>query len=432
MQSQSLLVLSLLTASTWAFPGAHLFQRAACNADNCLRAVRASSAKPFPSSATADCSSFFRKTVTPCPITTTETATSFVTAPVSTITVTASTDATTVITTGTTVTSVVTTNQNTLTITTPSITIITNTITTTTTVTSALARRDINTDNVRPLPEVHLNTAHLQKRSPVVSCLPSTTAPSRVPTYASACSGTVRYSSACSCAGITQAFTTIPAVTVTSTSTTTTTTTPLATSTRTNTISNTITVTSVVPTTFDTTVATVTVPSPVTITTSITVTATATCNAYRFAVTGGSRAGQYINGGTPDPNDINYGFLRFTTDLASASPFVIRPNGRVYGNNIYGWITQSGPYYILQMTDASQSFYGVPSVTCSVSNGGTSFPNAVGKLSCRQADTGGAIDLARCPSLSIGDDLFQITPGTAGTFDCEVLELVAIPTTCPA
>jgi hypothetical protein len=36
-----------------------------------------------------------------------------------------------------------------------------------------------------------------------------TVAPSKVPTYASACSGTVRYSSACSCIGISQKTTTV-------------------------------------------------------------------------------------------------------------------------------------------------------------------------------------------------------------------------------
>lgn len=45
--------------------------------------------------------------------------------------------------------------------------------------------------------------------------------PTSVPTYASACSGTVRYSSACSCWGITAMTTTVPTPTVTATVTTT-------------------------------------------------------------------------------------------------------------------------------------------------------------------------------------------------------------------
>lgn len=37
----------------------------------------------------------------------------------------------------------------------------------------------------------------------IVQAQPVTVAPSSIPTYASACSGSVRYSSACSCIGIT-------------------------------------------------------------------------------------------------------------------------------------------------------------------------------------------------------------------------------------
>lgn len=44
-----------------------------------------------------------------------------------------------------------------------------------------------------------------------------TTSPTAVPTYASACSGTVRYSSACSCFGITKTTTTVATSTTTAT-----------------------------------------------------------------------------------------------------------------------------------------------------------------------------------------------------------------------
>ncbi|KAK6529982.1 hypothetical protein TWF694_003359 [Orbilia ellipsospora] len=43
----------------------------------------------------------------------------------------------------------------------------------------------------------------------IVKARQATQVPSNVPTYASACSGTARYSSACSCAGITAAVTTV-------------------------------------------------------------------------------------------------------------------------------------------------------------------------------------------------------------------------------
>ncbi|MCJ1400014.1 hypothetical protein MMC11_003217 [Xylographa trunciseda] len=98
----------------------------ACNADNCLRAVRASS---FPTRAgAADCSSYFEATVTPA----------------------------------------------------------TSTITTTATVTSFAnkRRRGLNAE-------------------PALEARQVTVVPSAIPTYASACSGSARYSSACSCIGVT-------------------------------------------------------------------------------------------------------------------------------------------------------------------------------------------------------------------------------------
>lgn len=45
-----------------------LVKKNTCAADNCLRAVRATNASPFASSATADCVRFQVTTVTPCPL----------------------------------------------------------------------------------------------------------------------------------------------------------------------------------------------------------------------------------------------------------------------------------------------------------------------------------------------------------------------------
>lgn len=72
MRFELAVVASLLGSFIWAAPGIEgtVFERAhplVCNANNCLRAVQASNAKPGPSSATADCKSFLRATVTPCP-----------------------------------------------------------------------------------------------------------------------------------------------------------------------------------------------------------------------------------------------------------------------------------------------------------------------------------------------------------------------------
>ncbi|MCJ1434077.1 hypothetical protein MMC27_003443 [Xylographa pallens] len=98
-----------------------------CDADNCLRAVRASA---FPNrSGAADCSSFFEATVTPATSTVTQTAT--------------------------------------------------------VTAFSNKRRRALNAA------EEALEARQM------------TVVPSAIPTYASACSGSVRYSSACSCIGVT-------------------------------------------------------------------------------------------------------------------------------------------------------------------------------------------------------------------------------------
>ncbi|MCJ1420347.1 hypothetical protein MMC32_006704 [Xylographa parallela] len=112
-----------------------------CNADNCLRAVRASA---FPSrDGAADCSSFFEATVTPA----------------------------------------------------------TSTITQTATVTAFANKR-----------RRALNAAEDALEARQVTVVPSA-----IPTYASACSGSVRYSSACSCIGVTATTSTAttPVTTVT-------------------------------------------------------------------------------------------------------------------------------------------------------------------------------------------------------------------------
>lgn len=106
---------------------AALVLAAGCNHDNCLRAVIASRAKPFPTVASQDCTSFFHKTVTPCPSTTT-------------VTVTAGASG------------------------------------------KALYRRD-----VEPLEHVQLLEARAETAQ-ATQC-PVTAAPTAVPTYASACSG---------------------------------------------------------------------------------------------------------------------------------------------------------------------------------------------------------------------------------------------------
>ncbi|KAK6533398.1 hypothetical protein TWF694_002344 [Orbilia ellipsospora] len=137
-----------------------------CNADNCLRAIRASA---FPTrSGTEDCSSYFRTTVTPAVVTVTSTNTVYVT--------TTSTDSVTQ----------------------------TNTIFETATAVDY----ETETDYLSKTASVTVSAyaAALQKRQ-------QTAIPTAIPTYASACSGSVRYSSACSCIGVTATTITLDAST---------------------------------------------------------------------------------------------------------------------------------------------------------------------------------------------------------------------------
>ncbi|KAH7307956.1 hypothetical protein B0I35DRAFT_413331 [Stachybotrys elegans] len=130
-----------------------------CSSDNCGRAVTGLARGPAVySSHLADCAAFMQCTVTPVDVTI-----------ISTVT------------------------QTLDPVTETSITQLTQMVTLTETVTRGAAKRTVE-------PEV--------TSSPVTNC------PTVVPTYASACSGTVRYASACDCAGYTRDFTTIEAATV--------------------------------------------------------------------------------------------------------------------------------------------------------------------------------------------------------------------------
>ncbi|KAK6526574.1 hypothetical protein TWF694_005156 [Orbilia ellipsospora] len=163
-------ILSLLALPALLAPLA-----SACAADNCLRAIIASA---FPTRhGTADCSSYFMVTVTPPTITITAAAT---------------------ITTGTTVIQYVTsTNTAHATDTIEShVTITVGTPSTTTTL----------------VPPPAGATEEKKKRQVTIR-------PTSLPAYASPCSGSVRYSSACSCVGVTPLTVTVPAPSTTVTAT---------------------------------------------------------------------------------------------------------------------------------------------------------------------------------------------------------------------
>lgn len=59
------LILSLLLALIHSALSSGLLERAACNADNCARAVTGTNAKPAMSIRQTDCSNFMTATITP-------------------------------------------------------------------------------------------------------------------------------------------------------------------------------------------------------------------------------------------------------------------------------------------------------------------------------------------------------------------------------
>lgn len=168
-------------AGVAASPMDELFSRrqAVCNRDNCFRAVIGS--RPGPASASADCSSWMQVTETPCASTVTQTA-------------------------------VVTTFTTTLSNAYPGL---------------KKVKREEGLEDRQISPTTSAATATATAANP--TCTPSQNRPSSLPAYIdTACKATIgtlvptaRYSSVCSCNGITAATTTLPAavVTVTSTST---------------------------------------------------------------------------------------------------------------------------------------------------------------------------------------------------------------------
>lgn len=361
------------------------------------------------------------------------------------------TDSVTVTSTGmtTTITSVVTLPTSTITVTTG-------------TVTGLVRRRKAKRSaSITPLPsaisldsDIHARFAGDHK-NPATTCTPTTAYPTHLPWYAWGCHGRSQYSSACSCAGVKTWTTTLPACTSTVTTTSTVSFTPTVTATTTVTNTNTATATSVVSqtTTITTTDATVVVPQTEYDTTTITVTATvistdtitpppvtttvtntpspvttdvsATCSTYNLVAVGGTYSGQYAVGGTPDTSTISYGFISFTT-TQPGSTFTLRSNGYVYyGGNTYGLISNgNGLYYVLDMTDASQSTYGTTYLICSITPGTSSVASAIGTLQCTYM--GSNTKFYTCPDE--GNYLFQdVGDPSSQAFSCSELSLAAIP-----
>ncbi|MCJ1404705.1 hypothetical protein MMC11_007931 [Xylographa trunciseda] len=188
-----------------------------CNENNCLRAVQGSA---YPTRhGTADCSSYFRATVTPATTTVTTTITVYTpTTAVQDVTATTILDVTLVETSEIAATStldvtVVQTSEETATSTVDATLIETVDITVSTTVTTAVSTATLTSTIISVTILARGNdrgNMDLQPRQ-------ATVVPTSIPSYASACSGSVGYSSACSCVGVT--ISTITAATPTTTAT---------------------------------------------------------------------------------------------------------------------------------------------------------------------------------------------------------------------
>ncbi|KAF3914293.1 hypothetical protein ABW20_dc0107502 [Dactylellina cionopaga] len=280
--------------------------------------------QPRPGS--ADCSSYFRVTVTPAASTSTITETYYSTSS-ETVSLTATS-----------------TDFRTLTVVQP--TTLTTELSITTTIT------------IKPPGQV---PGKLKRQVTVV--------PSKIPAYASPCSGSVRYSSACSCRSISHVTVTLPSPT------TVVTTKLMISTTETSTDLKMITVTS--------TEGTITRTTTDATKTETKVIATQTAHAFILQVADGVPAagGQYIQArvdaaaGTPPPL-----IFKFTTVRSDATKLLIRHDGRLvaYDNGwgVYaGWLDNSWTSSFIYIH--SFQFNGLHTLSCSF--------NAAWEISCSGA-----------------------------------------------
>jgi hypothetical protein len=263
------------------------------------------------------------------------------------------------------------------------------------------------------------------KLTNILAARQQTIAPSSVPKYASACSGTVRYSSACSCIGVTQSIVTVAAPTTIVTRANTATYTPSATSQVTQTVISSVTITttatSVVVNTITSTIgSSSTVDTTVSDTTTTTVAAaTATCTSFILQASGGGVDGQYISlPGTSDET-VQY----FTTDPSSAALFTINGNGN-WVNSGYLANTDlynAGPAEIF--FDPVGTFSGITYLTCNTATAES------GSFSC--SGYGGAAMFQLCPSGCVNSQNFEPCSGLsiATNLDsrCQAISFTASP-----
>ncbi|KAK6523876.1 hypothetical protein TWF281_001842 [Arthrobotrys megalospora] len=297
------LVLSLLASSALAHCSSTTLR--ACNANNCLRAVRATNSP----TRTLDCSSYFKTTVTPAIVT--------------------HTDYVTVTSTYSETLSLTETNTEFATL--------TNDVFETATVTESI------TTTITVSPPAAPSKVKRQQ----------TVIPSSIPAYASSCPDAAAYSSACSCIGVVATTITVAAPSTTVTET----------------ISQPITITetsqeTITITTTDATVSKTLTVSTETVTTAV---ATETATACIFQLQSGL-PGQYIQF-RPAPAEGGLTHAQFTTERSDASRLIIAPNGRLLRQGgSAAFIYQPDSSYLSGFTYLDiGSYSGAHPVSCTVS-----------------------------------------------------------------
>jgi hypothetical protein len=159
-----------------------------------------------------------------------------------------------------------------------------------------------------------------------------TIAPSRVPTYASACSGTVRYSSVCSCIGVTYSTITVAAPTTTKTTTIAITNTA-STTVQTSTVVQDVSLTTVVitnPTTIITTIETEVISSQIVVTTVAAATVDVTST---FFLCPNPTPSFYLQAVVAYDGGFNTQVIQLETSIDNAALFYLDGSGHLTSGN---------------------------------------------------------------------------------------------------
>jgi len=287
----------------------------ACNEDNCLRAVQASAFTTR--QGTVDCMSYFLTTVTPATST-------------STVTVTATATTTDLFT-------------------------VTNIVTLTSVISDVIVVPETATVTVDARRK--RNSIPLARPAVDLVARQMTVAPSSIPAYASACSGSVRYSSACSCIGVTKSTTTAP--------------TPITTKTVTVTTVQTSDITLSSSATLVVDVTTTVLDTTTVATATTTVCAVGPSETFVLSAVGGTYNGQYAYlAPIPDSDgDGDMGIL--FGSLSTASTFNVDAAGHLSSGNHYANSDAGIPEdFVFFDTAAVISTSGFPYTTCAILPGG--------------------------------------------------------------